>query len=565
MPPPPNTTAATATVLTLPFSATLDVSGAVAPDHEVWYVYPAVAGDIALGFAAVSTVSSTYHPYAEVFTGTPAALTTTGVTSVNAPLQVLLTAGVSYYLQVRNVGTTEPITDLLHVSAMRAPNVAVPAGALLVNDDTATLPLAILSAGDGTVQQLRPFPAGENADALTTGVSLWADKHAGTLQLFDATLTRQATLPWAVSGDPPITSNRATRFYVGDPGGGATPARVTSVTAGGALGATVWTLPGAGLIALAVSRDETVLYHYGQAGSTDIRRWDLQNNVALTPLAAAVAGYTSRKTLLVLADETIVVPYTKTATPFDAFVRRYARDGTLLHTYPLGAVEANHVAHALDDPASFWVWSYLKGASQGLSRFDRLRVSDGTVVTTFQAAQFEGGGYQGPATSTPPLFGHSFSCPFISLPVPVAAFVPSGGGGDGGGDGDGGGSDTTGGWGTFPPIPPGRIRRVRRAPHLAAEQVEQFFARFQLELEAGVGTAVDPGTDPQIFLRWSDDGGHTWRAPIAVSAGMAGAFRRRALWRRLGRSRDRVFEVSMSDPVKWALRAASLDAAKGTS
>jgi hypothetical protein len=117
-------------------------------------------------------------------------------------------------------------------------------------------------------------------------------------------------------------------------------------------------------------------------------------------------------------------------------------------------------------------------------------------------------------------------------------------------------------------VPPGqiqRIRRLRRAPHLSAEQVEQFFARFQLQLEAGVGTASDPGTDPQLSLRWSDDGGHTWRAPLAVSAGLQGAFRRRAIWRRLGRSRDRVFEVSMTDPVKWVLLAASLDATKGSS
>jgi hypothetical protein len=76
------------------------------------------------------------------------------------------------------------------------------------------------------------------------------------------------------------------------------------------------------------------------------------------------------------------------------------------------------------------------------------------------------------------------------------------------------------------------IRRLRRAPHLTAEHVAQFFARFQLDLEAGVGNAADPGADPQVYLRWSDDGGHTWRAPLAVSAGTIGAFRRRAIWRR---------------------------------
>lgn len=69
--------------------------------------------------------------------------------------------------------------------------------------------------------------------------------------------------------------------------------------------------------------------------------------------------------------------------------------------------------------------------------------------------------------------------------------------------------------------------------------------------------------DPQINLRWSDDGGHTWSNIYAVDVGQAGQFKKRAMWRRLGRSRDRIYELSMSDPIPWRLLDADLKATPG--
>jgi hypothetical protein len=109
------------------------------------------------------------------------------------------------------------------------------------------------------------------------------------------------------------------------------------------------------------------------------------------------------------------------------------------------------------------------------------------------------------------------------------------------------------------------IRRLRRAPHLSTEQLWNFYAMFQLDLETGVGLTTGQGSDPQIMLRYSDDGGHTWSNEIWVSAGALGQYARRAIWRRLGRSRDRVFEVTYSEPTKFALVNAYLDVTGGTS
>ena len=67
--------------------------------------------------------------------------------------------------------------------------------------------------------------------------------------------------------------------------------------------------------------------------------------------------------------------------------------------------------------------------------------------------------------------------------------------------------------------------------------------------------------DPQVMLRWSDDGGHNWSNEHWTSMGGIGRFGQRIIWRRLGmttRIRDRVYEVSGTDPVKIAIMGAEL-------
>jgi hypothetical protein len=74
---------------------------------------------------------------------------------------------------------------------------------------------------------------------------------------------------------------------------------------------------------------------------------------------------------------------------------------------------------------------------------------------------------------------------------------------------------------------------------------------------------------PQLFLRWSDDGGHTWSNSYARSTGsIPGSgdqqgFKTRVLWRRLGRSRDRIYEVTAQDAVVWRLIDSYLLASPG--
>jgi hypothetical protein len=148
------------------------------------------------------------------------------------------------------------------------------------------------------------------------------------------------------------------------------------------------------------------------------------------------------------------------------------------------------------------------------------------------------------------------------------------------------------------------VRRLRRAPHLVTDFQRQYFDELQIQFQPGVGTtglsqptgevfvnspyiiypdalfvigpmqtyviglqaAINNTTttnNPQAMLRWSNDGGSTWSKEYWVSIGKMGRYRNRAIWRRLGTARDRIFEVSITDPVNAVIVSANLKASEG--
>lgn len=111
------------------------------------------------------------------------------------------------------------------------------------------------------------------------------------------------------------------------------------------------------------------------------------------------------------------------------------------------------------------------------------------------------------------------------------------------------------------------LKWMRRAPHISANGNRVFYHKFQLMALAGQGLdgSASYATDPSVELRYSDDFGHTWSTPAKKPLGALGDYSRRVIWRQLGQSRNRVFEVSGSDPVKIALLSAEIDAVTGVS
>lgn len=110
------------------------------------------------------------------------------------------------------------------------------------------------------------------------------------------------------------------------------------------------------------------------------------------------------------------------------------------------------------------------------------------------------------------------------------------------------------------------IPRIRACPHLSDTNYRfQIFDSLQLDIRAGVGLPSGQGSDPQAMLQWSTDGGYTWSNEDWVSMGRIGEYLVRARWTRLGRSRDRVFKVTITDPVPVAIVGASVNVRTATS
>jgi hypothetical protein len=94
---------------------------------------------------------------------------------------------------------------------------------------------------------------------------------------------------------------------------------------------------------------------------------------------------------------------------------------------------------------------------------------------------------------------------------------------------------------------------------LLTEGSDELLTESGEDILASVATVQ--GVNPQAMLRWSDDGGHTWSNEHWRSMGAIGQYGYRTIWRRLGMTeklRDRVYEVSGTDPVKIAIMGAEL-------
>jgi len=104
------------------------------------------------------------------------------------------------------------------------------------------------------------------------------------------------------------------------------------------------------------------------------------------------------------------------------------------------------------------------------------------------------------------------------------------------------------------------IQYLRAFPHLLDEDKYLFHRRFELFMETG--TVVAPNPEMLVALDWSSDRGHTFPTgrTVTQTSGLPGDYNKRIVWRRLGRSRDRVYRVGVQGKGKVALVDAFLEA-----
>lgn len=110
------------------------------------------------------------------------------------------------------------------------------------------------------------------------------------------------------------------------------------------------------------------------------------------------------------------------------------------------------------------------------------------------------------------------------------------------------------------------IPRIRACPHLSDPDYRyQIHDELRVDMRTGVGLTSGQGSDPKAMLQWSDDGGYTWSNELWASIGKIGEYQARVNWRRLGRSRDRVYKITVTDPVPVAFVGATTRIRVGTS
>lgn len=109
------------------------------------------------------------------------------------------------------------------------------------------------------------------------------------------------------------------------------------------------------------------------------------------------------------------------------------------------------------------------------------------------------------------------------------------------------------------------LRCQRRTPHIwgQPERERLFFSSLQVEFAPGVGLNTGQGSNPQVMLRWYDLKNSGWSNEHWLPIGATGNVRNRAKINRLGYSRDRVWEITFTDPVQRDIIGATLYVEKG--
>jgi hypothetical protein len=65
------------------------------------------------------------------------------------------------------------------------------------------------------------------------------------------------------------------------------------------------------------------------------------------------------------------------------------------------------------------------------------------------------------------------------------------------------------------------------------------------------------------MLRWSDDSGYTWSSEYWASFGLRGDYGMQVRFNRLGVARNRIYEVTITQPVKVVITGAGIDSGAG--
>ena len=439
------------TVNSLPFTDSLNVYSTLGYTAAVWYKYtPITTRTIGVwGFGDLTN----YKPKWEVYNDAGSNIyigQQSGTTYRNKPFLLPLFGSNTYYFFFFIAAIDTPYDpSVLSLNIQDEPNQPIAQGDFLTTrevDSDYEFPLTILAGAsdfnvkryiqiedttlsNNTVRGTSGLPHGQTGAIFDNGKFVLSDELTGLVKIFDSNFNLVISISdYTTYNIFPIIGKSETEqyFYLAmqQVGGGNFSVSKRDLN-GNELDS--WTLTSITSLAwIAVNSDGSILY-FNQGGTTNIKRWDLVNDIALSDIVADTTGYRTEG-LMVLDDDTILAVWHQEAgTPREVYVKQYDSTGTVLNTYDFGALWRSDfnpptIGFALDSPNSFWI-SLKPESDYGYVYFKNIKVSDGSVLSTIQHAAYnspEFGAYIGTATATPPArFGSEKYSSLLVMPLSV--------------------------------------------------------------------------------------------------------------------------------------------------
>lgn len=511
----------------LPYATTQQVDDA-GTTYTVWYKYTAQADETEISVFGYGGTSYT----ATVTFWLDASTQYLNNNAVDRPSQIPVTSGTTYAFKFSPPGGN-PSPANLSVSVELGGQTQLATGQIAINDSTDGYPVVVMDPTTAEpISFHHPFAAGEGVQVLQSGIVCAVDAFntpkGPRIYNQDLTLIHTPTMP-ATNYTTSMGSNQKDTFWALSRDGSGANSLAVTVAVDGTVG-TPLDLGADSATDVQPQADNTAVYWIR---GTEIKKTTNPGGV-MTLFKTVDAGFSFGHNLLMMTDDTLLVAYRKAATT--NYVRRFNLAGVEQTGSPYSLTGFTGVSDLRifadpSDPAYFWVWW-----QDSLNNyFRKVKVSDGSMTTAGPWPKFIEGDYQDTASATPTArFGADFSCvPWIIR-----------------------GTTTTQ---TFP------IRRQRRFLLPSSEDNKTVqIPVIELLMRTGIGltpgAASDPpvqGSDPQVMIRLSKDGGKTWSPERWVSAGQIGRYKDRVrLLRATGNYRNAVLEVTVSDPVDWQFLAA---------
>jgi len=554
---PVNITPATAIVVdTLPFTYDQDISEAPLgigntpctgnPYNAVWFKFTPAAG---VTFVYVSADwgpgadTATFSPAASVWTGTPGALTAYTIAQPVAStsefcaalyggffFRLPVTPATSYYIQVTQDGAGLITTGAgLRVRVFEPQRVAAPSGSLVVPDDDDEFPSMVLSETTGEFLRAATFPAGEYADTNPGGYYCTVNGAINTgVAFFDSAFAQIAAVSFAPSSVKWIKSDRNGNFYICT---FPTPFTVFTVHKYTQAGVLVWSKPLTAAFTAthgfaAVAQDGVRCYFGDTTANTPILVYNFTTDLQEGSLAVGVASerFVGLGDGTALANGRLVFVKWHTGTSVYRVVVYHPTTGAELASWvPSVSTFVNHSCYF--DETSIMLWGYILGTTNNNAIMERVDLVNGGTISAARSIQVTQDSVTAGATPNNPN-AISNSCPVFALTAELALPTP-------------------------PVSTTEYIRCLRRFTLPFDRSLWVYLSRIEFLLQAGEGLAPESGQgdEPKILVRFSGDGGQTWGNFTALPMGDQGEYGLRTVMNRVGKLRNGVCEVVVSDPV----------------